>query len=202
MNSEAPDGTKPMVWFLDTSALVTLAVHPPLQRAVVATLSAHRRVLTTAVFAELEGLAKTAPPTSNWAAAVLADCQWLGQAVPLDDPAGTRLAVEIQEELAAGRSLKHNLEHYGEAAIISMASRARTLQPLMLSDDYNARVAAKRHGVQPLSVHKLIHIMITQQKITASQASGFADALNKAGRALDYTAAELTAGKLGRVGQP
>ncbi len=35
-----------LVWFPDTSALVTLAVHSPLQRAVVATLSSHRREQT------------------------------------------------------------------------------------------------------------------------------------------------------------
>jgi hypothetical protein len=54
---------------------------------------------------------------------------------------------------------------------------------------YDARVAAKNRGVEPLSVHKLIHLMIKQNKITASAAFGFADALNKAGRALDYSQA-------------
>lgn len=98
--------------------------------------------------------------------------------------------------------MKHALEHFGEAAIISLASRARKLRPLMLSDDYDARIAAKDRNVEPLSVHKLLHLMISQRKITAAQAAGFADALNRAGRAQDYTAEELASGRLGRVGQP
>jgi hypothetical protein len=97
--SEPAGDTKPHVWFPDTGALVTLAVHPPLQRAVVATLSAHDRVLA-------------------------------------------------------------------------------------------------------FSVHKLLHQMIKQRRITAVQAAGFADALHSARRAQDYTAAELASGRLGRVGQP
>jgi hypothetical protein len=94
------------------------------------------------------------------------------------------------------------MQHYGEAAIIALATRAQKLRPLMLSDDYDARVAANNHGVEPFSVHKLLHLMIRQGKITAAQAAGFADALYSAGRAQDYTAAELSSGHLGRVGQP
>jgi hypothetical protein len=72
----------------------------------------------------------------------------------------------------------------------------------MLSDDYDARVAARNHNVEPFSVHKLLHLMIKQGKVTAVQAASYADALRSAGRAQDYTAAELHSGRLGRVGQP
>jgi hypothetical protein len=190
------------VWFLDTSALVTLAVHPPLQRAVEALLLAQRRVLVKAVVVELEGLASTKPPVAHWAATALGQLGWIGEPVGLDDPVGTDLAVTIQETLAAGRPLQHNAEHYGEAAIIALASRARKLMPLMLSDDYDARVAAHTHGVRSLSVHRLLHIMIMKEKVTEAQAAAFADALFSAGRSQDYTAAELASGRLGRVGQP
>jgi rRNA-processing protein FCF1 len=193
---------KALVWFPDTSALVSMAVHLPLHQTVQATLSAHRRVLVTAVVAELEELAKSSTRTAAWAGAALGQLDWLGEPVRLDDPAGTELAAELQEQIAAGRPLKHALEHFGEAAIISLASRARTLRPLMLSDDYDARVAAKNRDVEPLSVHKLMHLMISQGKVTAAQAFSFADALNTAGRAQDYTADELASGRLGRVGQP
>jgi hypothetical protein len=193
---------KPQVWFLDTSALVTLAVHPPLQRAVAGTLSTHRRVLVRAVVAELEGLAGTGDVAAAWASSALGQLDWLGTPVRVDDPIGTQLAVEIQALIAGGRALVHDMQHYGEAAIISLASRAQTLKPLMLSDDYDARVAAKNRCVEPLSVHKLLHLMINQSLITAAQAAAFADALQKAGRAPDYTAAELASGRLGRVGEP
>jgi hypothetical protein len=206
MTSAAPSRSdaslKALVWFPDTSALVSLAVHLPLQQAVQATLSPHRRVLVMAVVAELQELARSPTRTAAWAGTALGQLDWLGEPVRLDDPAGTELAVEVQEHIAAGRPLKHDLEHFGEAAIIYLASRARTLRPLMLSDDYEARVAAKNRNVEPLSVHKLLHLMIRQRKVTAAQAVGFAEALNKAGRAQDYTAEELASGRLGRAGQP
>lgn len=113
-----------------------------MQRAVEAVLSAHHRVLVKAVVFELEGLATTKPPAATWAGTALGHLGWLGEPVGLDDPVGTDLAIKIQEELAVGRPLKHNAENYGEAAIIALASRARTVTPLMLSDDYDARVAA------------------------------------------------------------
>jgi predicted nucleic acid-binding protein len=122
--------------------------------------------------------------------------------VSLDDPVGVELAVELQEQIAGGQSLRYDLEHFGEAAIISLACRAQRLRSLMLSDDYDARVAARNRNVEPLSVHKLLHLMIRQGKVSASQAAGFASALHEAGRAQDYTASELSYGRLGRVGQP
>lgn len=191
-----------LVWFPDTSALVTLAVHSPLQRAVVSTLSSHRRVLVEAVVAELHGLAATSDPAAAWASTALGQLDWLGVAVPVDDPVGTKLAIEVQELIAGARPLQHQMQHYGEAAIIALASRAQKLRPLMLSDDYDARIAATKYTVEALSVHKLLHLMIKQGKLTATQAAGFADALHGAGRAQDYTAAELACGDLGRVGQP
>jgi hypothetical protein len=191
-----------LVWFPDTSALVTLAVHQPLQRAVVATLAKHRRVLVQAVIAELQGLAGTSDQAASWAGIALSQLEWLGSPVGVDDPVGTRLAIDIQERIAGARPLLHDMQHYGEAAIIALASRAQTLRPVMLSDDYDARVAAKHNRIEPLSVHKLMHVMIKQQKITAVQAAGFADALHTAHRAYDYSAAELASGHLGRVGQP
>ncbi len=198
----AAGSAKRQVWFPDTSALVTLAVHLPLQRAVVATLSAHGLVLVKAVAAELEGLATTSDTTATWAGTALGQLDWLGKPVPLNDPASTELAVRVQEEIAAGRPLKHEMEHFGEAAIISLASRAQTVRPLMLCDDYDARLAAKNRDVEPFSVHKLMHLMIKQGKLTAIEAAAFADALLQAGRAQDYTAEELASGRLGRVGQP
>lgn len=181
------------VWFPDTSALVTLAVHLPLQQTVASVLSAHGRVLVRAVLAELERLATTNDATAIWASTALSQLGWLGEPVALDDPTGVELAVRLQEQIAAGRPLKHEMEHFGESAIISLASRARVVRPLVLSDDYDARVAAKNSRVEALSVHKLLHLMVRQGKVTATY---------KAGRAQDYTAQELTSGRLGRVGQP
>jgi hypothetical protein len=193
---------KPPVWFPDTSALVTLAIHQPLHDAVVTALSGSRRVLIKAVVAELEGLANGALPTATWAKRALGQLEWLGEPVRVDDPVGTELAQEFQEQVAAGRPLKHDLEHYGEAAIVALASRAHQLAPRILSDDYDARVLAKNNNVEPVSVHRLLVSMIAAGAITDAAAAGFATALHAAGRAPDYTAEELRIGRLGRVGQP
>lgn len=193
---------RPVVWFPDTSALVTLAVHQPLHDAVVAVLSKHRRVLVKAVVAELDGLARGSSPVAGWARLALKQCDWLGEPVPLDDPVGIDLALRFQGQVAAGRALKHDLEHYGEAAIVALACRARTLAPRMLSDDYDARVLAKNNDVEPVSVHRLLFSMIKAGHIGESEAAKFAAALCDAGRAQDYTAEELRTGRLHRAGQP
>ena len=193
---------KPAVWFPDTSALVTLAIHQPLHDAVVTALSSSRRVLVKAVVAELDGLAQGTPPTAGWAKQALTQLEWLGSPVRVDDPVGTELALQFQEQVAAGRPLKHDLEHYGEAAIVALASRAHRLAPRILSDDYDARVLAKNNNVEPVSVHRLLFSMITAGAISGAQAAHFARALHNAGRAQDYTAEELRTGRLGRAGQP
>ena len=101
--SEPADDARPQVWFPDTSALVTLAVHQPLQRAVVATLSTHDLVLVESVVAELEGLAGTSDAAAVWAGTALGQLDWIGPPVRVDDPAGTQLAVELQELIAGAR---------------------------------------------------------------------------------------------------
>lgn len=193
---------KPVVWFPDTSALVTLAIHQPLHDAVVTQLSSGRRVLVKAVVAELEGLAQGNSSTAKWASRALTQLDWLGNPVPVDDPVGTELALQFQEQVAAGRPLRHDLEHYGEAAIVALASRAHLLAPRMLSDDYDARVLAKNNNVEPVSVHRLLFSMIAGGIISDAEAADFAEALRAAGRAQDYTAEELRTGRLGRAGRP
>lgn len=194
--------TLPQVWFPDTSAIVTLAVHEPLHATVVNALSSHRRVLVQAVDRELRGLARTARPTGTWAKTALEQLDWLGTPVRLVEPDGVTLAVEIQEQLAAGRALRHDLEHFGESAIIAMASRLSKLRPLMLTDDYDARVIAKVRRVGSVSVRKFLHLMVQQGKLSAETAASFTEVLFDAGRGPRVTAAEFEAGRIGRAGLP
>src|SRR5215217_1987303 len=80
-----------LVWFPDTSALVTLAVHQPLQQAVRAVLSAHHRVLVQVVVDELESLAAAGGPVAKWAAIALNQLDWLGEPVRRSAAARTSL---------------------------------------------------------------------------------------------------------------
>jgi len=130
---------KPAVWFPDTSALITLAVHEPLHAAVRAVLSRQRRVLVTAIVDELDSLSRARGSLADWARTALGQLDWLGRPVEVDVPVGTRLAASFQERLAGERPLRHCLEHYGEAAIVALACRARKFAPRLLSDDYGAR---------------------------------------------------------------
>jgi len=197
-----PPAAKPQVWFPDTSALINLAVHAPLQEAVAAALVDKKRVLVSAVVAELKGLTWQPQPLGSWPKTALGQLQWLGDPVVLDSPRGASLASDIQQALAAGRSLRHPQEHWGESAIIALASRATRLRPLLLSDDYDARIAAHVRGVQAMSVHLFLHLLIGQGRITDKRAASFANALHAAGRCPDFTADELRSGRLGRVGAP
>lgn len=198
----AAGAARPEVWFPDTSALVTMAVHEPLQRAVVAALSLARKVLVQAIVDELETLAASADPAAAWADAALKQLDWLGKPTRFRDDKDLQRAYRLQVEIARGRALTYPEQHFGEAAIIALASQAQHLRPVILSDDYGARAAAKNYGIQALSIHKLLHSMIRAGKATAVQAASFAAALQQAGRAQDYTAAELASGRLGRVGEP
>lgn len=197
-----PPAVKPQVWFPDTSSLITLAVHVPLHEMAVDALAEQRRVLVLAVVAELEELTQLPQPLASWARTALEQLEWLGNRVVLDSPSGTALASEIQQDLTAGRGLRHPLEHWGESAIISLASRAIHLRPFLLSDDYDARIAAHVRGVEAISVHKLLHLLIVKGRITAQVAASFSKALHDVGRSPDFTADELRSGRLGRVGEP
>ena len=82
--------------------------------------------------------------------------------VRVDDPVGTRLVVEFQELTAGGRPLIHAAVRRGGNHLPGIAGTQ--LRPLMLSDDYDARVAAKSRNDEPFSVYKLLHLMIKQGK--------------------------------------
>ena len=55
-----------------------------------------------------------------------------------------------------------------------------------------------------MSVHKLLHLWISQKVLTSAQAFEYSEAIRFAKRGLDYTEEELIEGgrRLGRVGQP
>ena len=201
MSSPAP--TKPQVWFPDTSALVTLAVHTPLGDDVRARMGAvgALRVLLDAVVGDLHDLAGSRSTDAPWAAKALGELAWLGKPVALDD-LGQQLAVDFQEEIRGSRPLRHPAEHWGEAAILGLTTRAEKLTPLMFCDDYNARLAADGNGVKAVGVHKYLHLLIRARAMPAPRAAGHAQALYAAGRHQDYTQQELAVGRLGRVGMP
>ena len=128
---------------------------------------------------ELVGVTQIAGDVGSWAATALTQLDWLGTPVLVDDPVGIALAIAFQNEVAVGRPLRHPAEHYGEAAIVALASRAQHLRPRLLSDDYDAQILAHNHQVEPLSVHKLLTSMIAAGHVTPQTAAGHADDCDK-----------------------
>jgi hypothetical protein len=111
-------------------------------------------------------------------------------------------AWDIQREVANTRPLKWDGEHLAEATIIAVAETGERSSPIMLREDYDARVAATNHGIKAMSIHRLLHSMISQNTISSGRAFEHSEAIRKANRGPDVTAEELTAGRLGRIGKP
>lgn len=197
-----PGPPRVQAWFPDTNVLINLAIHRPLRRIVHDVVSRHRIVLVSAVVAELRGLSRAGRPLGGWADTALCDLDWLGPEHDLDDPEGTDLAVTIQEELSAGQELSHPYQHFGEAAIVALAMRARIVKPVVLSDDRTARVIARRNGLTSLSLPKLLSGLVRRSRLTASEAEDLARPLAEAGRWPLFTADDFSLGTLAGFGLP
>jgi hypothetical protein len=105
------------VWWPDTSALITLAIIPGLRTAVVTQLTGsantRRVLLARAILAELQGLARSADPVGPHARTALGQLNWIHRTVTLDDPDGTERAKQFQLEVANGRPLERQTDHWG-----------------------------------------------------------------------------------------
>ena len=207
MTASLPAGRRglPRIWFVDTSSLVTMAVHSALATAVTDYIEQENVVLLKAVWGELRGLKGDAPPpTSTWAGMALTQSGWLGPAVNLPEK-GVEVALDIQEELAAAGGLDRNDEHWGESAIIAMGTMLRSADGFILTEDYEARIAAKRHGMGSMSLTRLLHHMTLDEVRTPAEVSGYTHALVAAKRWTRRPAlseADFTAGRLGSHGRP
>ncbi len=193
---------KPTVWFLDTSALLSMAVDEALRLTVQRKLSPERCVLWDVVEDELTFLAKSTDTVRTLARAALGQLGWLGEAVAVEGKADPDRALDIQETIRATRPLRHPYEHWAESVMIEIATRMGSLRPVLLTEDYNARVEANFRGVKALSLHKLLHQMVMSGELDAADAARFADVLHANARGPECTVEEFRSGKLGRVGRP
>jgi hypothetical protein len=107
-----PAPEKPPVWFIDTSALISLAADDGLWQAVQDEIGTQRRVLLDVVFDELERLAGEGDPNiKSLAAAALGQLDWLGAPMDTSDKVRAECVLDIQDALRSGRPLKHAYEH-------------------------------------------------------------------------------------------
>ncbi|WP_458246908.1 hypothetical protein [Streptomyces sp. MAI_2237] len=198
-----PTPEKPAVWFIDTSALLTLAVHDDLRSVVQGEIGAQHHILVDVVYDELDRLAEEgAPDVKSLAAAALGQLDWLGTILDTSDKVAAVRVREIQDIVRGGRPLKDPFEHWAESVIMALTERMQRGTPHFLCEDHNARVESRHHGCVPFSVHKFLSHMVRHGRLAAERAVSFADAIMEAGRGNDYTAQEFASGRLGRVGHP
>lgn len=190
----------PIVWFLDTSFLVTASVDETLFNEVRRFLEPKQIAHLKIIHDELSGLSVTGRP--GMPGKVVDRYAWLPNPIEINDVRIQQAASSIQAEVANGQPLERPGQHLGEATVIAVGETATLSRPVFLTEDYNARVAAVAHGVEALSIHKLLHRMIRSRRITSETARTYTDAIHAAGRGQDYTETELISGELGRVGQP
>ena len=192
--------TTPRLVLIDTCSLFGLVVDADMWSCAKSHF-AGRVGMTARIMTELEDH-RTDSKVGRLARSVLADAEWLGTPLRVDEDDDVAEIFRIQALIAGGHPLRHSGEHLGESELIVAA---RPIGARILMDDHDGRVMARNVGVTAISVHRLLHHWIRDTVIDSSTAKGFADAMKAADRGADYTEQELIQGgrrAMGRVWEP
>ncbi len=146
------------------------------------------------------GLAKTALNRQQSGWTVMDTARY----VKLED---IRLA---QEDVADGRTLTDDMQHWAESTIIALARRSATAGftsiKMLLSEDYDARrVACAVPYTRGVSIHTLFYERVQRKRMTPKAAAELGEILHAAGRGPAVTASDFedpTGRGLGRVAKP
>ena len=197
-------------WFVDTSSLMSMALSPDLRKIVLSSVGKDPALLLDVVVDELTHREDIDGPMSL-AAKALGDLAWLGSPVDTGPYVDNSVVLEIQEQVADGRALKDEYEHWAESVAIAMmratADRGSTTAMMFLTEDHSARVQAnKEPHCDPASLYRLMWEHVQNKTLEATEAERLAQLIDKAGRGPDCTAADFThpnrRRSLGRVGRP
>lgn len=197
------------IWFLDTSSLLSMALDEEIEAAVLDEIGNDPVMIIDIVRDELTRRAAV-PGTDGLAKAALNCLQsrWTvmdtARFVKLED---IRLA---QEDVADGRTLSDDMQHWAESTIIALARRSATAGStsikMLLSEDYDARrVACAVPYTRGISIHALFHERVQRKCMTADAAAELGEILHAADRGPAVTASEFAdpSGRgLGRVAKP
>jgi hypothetical protein len=197
------------IWFLDTSSLLSMALDEDIEAAVLDEIGDTRVVIIDIVQDELTRRAAI-PGTAELAYTALRRFppHWTvmdtERFVTIEE---IRLA---QEDVADGRTLTDNMQHWAESTIIALARRSATKGSsslkMLLSEDYDARrVACTVPFTRGVSIHALFHERVQGNRMTPETAAELGEILHAAGRGPDVTASDFTdpTGRgLGRVAKP
>lgn len=197
------------VWFLDTSSLLSMAVSEEIESAILDEIGYDPVVIIDIVHDELTRRAGV-PETAGLAKNALDRLQ------PHWTVMDTRRYVSLkdvqlaQEDVADGRTLTDDMQHWAESTIIALARRSATAGftsiKLLLSEDYEARrVACIVPHTRGVSIHALLHERVQRKRMTAEAAAALGAILHAAGRGPAVTVSDFTdpTGRgLGRVARP
>ncbi len=198
-----------MIWFLDTSSLLSMAVNEDIEAAVLREIGDDQVVIIDIVQDELTRRAGI-PETAGLAKIALTCIKphWsimdTTRYVSLDD------VQQAQEDVADGRTLLDDEQHWAESTIIALVRRSATAGltsiKILLSEDYEARrVACTVPHTRSVSIHSLLHQRVQGNRMTAAAAAALGEKLREAGRGpavTDGDFADRTGRRLGRVGRP
>jgi hypothetical protein len=117
---------------------------------------------------------------------------------------------DAQADVADGRPLKDDRQHWAESTIIALGRKAAedgtSSAKVVLSEDFDARrVASRGPHMTGVSIHGLLHALVQGNTMTAVRAAELAKLLQDAGRAgevLEEDFADPSGRRLGRVGRP
>ena len=195
------------VWFVDTSSLISLAACPDLKPVVQTAVGTDAIALLDVVVAELEHRGRF----DGLAAAAQSDLAWLGPPVDSGRYVRSEDARQVQLQVADGRALVDEFEHWAESVTIAMLraalKRGSKLPTFFLTEDHSARIQANKVDTcTPLSLHRLLWERVRAGKLDAAEAEGLAAVLHEKGRGPECTAEDFANHSrrrgIGRVGAP
>ncbi len=201
--------SQPRVWFIDTSTLLSMAADQAIENVVLTAIGLDHVRIVDVVERELVYRA-TRPETKRLAQTAIAQMPSTWRTMDtyfLDEGE----IAEAQDDVADGRLLKDDYEHWAEATIITLArkavSRGNVLDIQFMTEDFEARrVACTVPGVQAQSIHRLLYERVQARLMPAHDAQTISGLLYDSGRSRTSTTVEdftrPNRKGLGRAGQP
>jgi hypothetical protein len=196
------------VWFLDTSSLLSMALDKDIAAAVLNEIGNDRVVIIDIVQDELTRRAGI-PETAGLAKIALSSIKPSWSVMETTQYVTLEQVQLAQEDVADGRFLTDDSQHWAESTIIAIARRLAATgltTKILLSEDYDARrVACAVPLTRGVSIHSVLHERVQAGRMTAEAAAVLGEKLHQAGRGPSVTAsdfADLTGRGLGRVAKP
>jgi hypothetical protein len=197
------------IWFLDTSSLLSMALDEEIEAAILDEIGGDYVMIIDIVHDELTRRASV-PETAGLAKNALSRLQQHWKVVDTKRYVTLEDVQLAQEDVADGRTLTDDMQHWAESTIIALARRSATTGStsikMLLSEDYDARrVASTVLHTRGISIHAVLHERVQGNRMTADAAAALGEILQTAGRGPAVTASDFadpTGRGLGRVAMP